>query len=244
MRSKKGEKMSNKHQKKGNMFEWLKKGNIFKWLALGLLSLVVIFILIFWFVPLKQVPYQATETYQTTETYYVKEVYTTQEPYTVQEPYTDYEWRCDEENVPLKYSVVDEAGYNFYGGGCGVEVYILNWDNQISGTFTVTFFLLLQSGETIKLTNSVYIPANDIRRSLVTYDFGRLKDLNSYSYSITPPTKLNENCRYVEVTRYRTVTEYREVTKERYIPKKIAVLKTRLVTLYKKVSLFKYLTEY
>ncbi len=238
MNAKKPSVGAKKKSKKVDMFRFILN---FKWLAVGLASLIVVFLLVFSLVPLKEVPYTVTETYQAMETVYVKELYTEQEPYTVQEPYTDIE----EEYITLAYSVVFEQGYIFFGDGCGAEIYIWNRD-QIGGTFKVTFSLLVvgisgyEPPHTITLIDSNYIPAGETSRLFVSYDFGRLVDLNSYSYFITPPTKLVEK----EVTKYRTVTKYREVTKERYVPQEVMVSKTRDITLYKKVSLLRYLIEY
>ena len=58
-----------------------------KW-AIGLGSALLVFLIVFCIVPLKQVSYAATESYQAPETYYDPEPYTVRIPYTVQIPYT------------------------------------------------------------------------------------------------------------------------------------------------------------
>lgn len=67
---------------------WKKLTISWKPLAIGLGSALLIFILVFCTVPVKDVPYTVTERYQAAETYYVSEPYTVQEPYTVKEPCT------------------------------------------------------------------------------------------------------------------------------------------------------------
>jgi hypothetical protein len=57
-------------------------------LAIGIGAAVLVFVIVFCVLPLKEVAYEATEQYQAPETYYVNEPYTERIPYTVQIPYT------------------------------------------------------------------------------------------------------------------------------------------------------------
>ncbi len=229
---------------------WNKLKNLtrlWKPLAIGLGPVVVI-LLVFSFVPIKQVSYPVEETYQAVETYYVREVYTVEEPYTVQEPYTDIEIYCEEEPcqkyIPIDYLVISAQGYNYYGGtSCGVELYIENTD-VISGTFTAEFLLTLRDDITAKVYASKYIAAGSTQRVIASYERSPLKTLDSFTYTVFAPTKPNPTYIEVEVTKYREVTEYGEVTKERYIPQELTVLKTRTVISYKRVSLLDYLKNY
>ena len=59
-----------------------------KKLAIGLGSALLVFLIVFCVVPLKQVSYAATGSYQAPEAYYVSEPYTVRIPYTVNEPQT------------------------------------------------------------------------------------------------------------------------------------------------------------
>jgi len=209
---------------------------------------VVFLLLVFSFVPIKQVSYEVEETYQAKETYYVRESYTVQEPYTVLEPYTDIEVYCEEEPcekyIPIDYLVVGGQAYNYYGGrGCGIELYIKNTD-VISGTFTVEFLLTLLGDVTTTIAGSQYIEAGSTQRVIVTYEPAPLKTLYSFTYSVIAPKKPNPTYSEEEVTKYREVTEYGEVTKYRYVPTELTVLKTRTVTGYKRVSLLEYLISY
>lgn len=226
---------------------WKKLTKKWKLLAIGL-GPVVLLLLIFSFVPIKQVSCEVEETYQATETYYVRESYTVEEPYTVMEPYTDIEIYCEEEPcekyIPIDYLIVSVQGYNYYGDqGCGVELYIRNAD-EVSGIFTVEFLLVLQDDVTTTIAASKYIEAGSTGRVIVAYERAPLKTLYSFSYSVIAPTKLNPTYREVEVTKYREVIKYGEVSKDRFIPQELTVLKTRTVTSYKRVSLLSYLISY
>lgn len=221
-----------------------KKG---KALAIGLGS-VVLFLLVFSFVPIMRVSYLVEEMYSVTETYYVVESYTELEPYTAMEPYTAIEISCEEEPcqqyIPIDYSVTGEVAYNYPGGtGCLVEMYIQNTD-VIGGTFTVDFHLTLLWEAPTTVTKSKYIAAGSTERIVASYEGAPLETPHSFTYSISAPTKLNPTYTEVEVIKYRPVIEYGEVTKERYVPQEVAVLKTRTVINYKRVSLLEYLISY
>jgi len=57
-------------------------------LAIGIGAVVLVLVVVFCVLPLKEVAYEATENYQASETYYTSEPYTELIPYTVQVPYT------------------------------------------------------------------------------------------------------------------------------------------------------------
>jgi hypothetical protein len=229
---------------------WKKLTSKWKLLAIGL-GPVVFLLLVFSFVPIKQVSCEVEETYQATETYYVRESYTVEEPYTVMESYTDIEISCEEEPcekyIPIDYLVIGGQGYNYFESdgspACIVELYIKNTD-VVDGVFTVEFLLVLQDDVTTTIAASKYIEAGSTGRVTATYERAPLKTLYSYTYSVIAPTKTNPTYREVEVTKYRPVIKYGEVTKDRFLPEELTVLKTRTVTSYKRVSLLKYLISY
>ena len=82
------------------------------------LSLVVVLLLVFSFVPIMKVPYEVEESIWLRRPIMPREAYTVEEPYTVMEPYTDIEVYCEEEPcekyVPIEYLVVGGQGYNYY----------------------------------------------------------------------------------------------------------------------------------
>ena len=57
-------------------------------LAIGIGAAVLVLVIVFCALPLKEVAYETTEQYQASETYYTSEPYTERIPYTVQVPYT------------------------------------------------------------------------------------------------------------------------------------------------------------
>ena len=223
---------------------------IIKWkpLAIGLGS-ALIFLLVFCLAPIRGVSYTVDERYQTTETYYVTEAYTVEESYIDMEPYTDietyYETEPCEESVPIDYLVTGDEGYNYFGGeGFYVRVYIKNTDST-GGTFTVLFDLTLQGGVKDTESKSKYIAAGKTEMLTISYHGAALR---SFTYSITPPTKIVTTYKDVEKTRevinYRSVLKYRETTEYRYVPKERTVWKTRPATRWKRVSMLEYLRSY
>jgi len=59
-------------------------------LAIGIGAAVLVFVIVFCVLPLKEVAYEATEQYQAPETYYVEEPYTTHSGATAQPEVTQY----------------------------------------------------------------------------------------------------------------------------------------------------------
>ena len=212
---------------------------------------VVVAILVFSFVPIMPVPYEAEESYLATETYYTLEISTVEEEYTVLEPYTDIEIYCDEEPcekyIPIEYSVVGGRGYNYIESdgspACSVELNIANTD-VVDGTFTVEFLVTLSGDLTTTISESKAIAAGTTGMVRAYYLYAPLKTLYSFSYSVFPPEKPNLSYREEAVVRYREVVEYGEVTKDEYTPVELTVLKTQTVTDYKRVSLLDYLMSY
>jgi hypothetical protein len=215
------------------------------------IALVVVALLVFSFMPIMKVPYEAEESYLATETYYTLESYTVNEPHTVLEPYTAIEASCDQEPcekyIPIEYEVVGGSGYNYFESNgspaCSVELDIENTDT-VGGTFNVEFLITLQGDLTTTISGSKYIDAGTTGKVIAYYLYGPLKTFYSFSYSVSPPQKPNPSYHEEEVTRYREVTEYGEVTKDEYIPIELTVLKTRTVTEYKRVSVLDYLRHY
>ncbi|OGO06106.1 MAG: hypothetical protein A2Z76_00540 [Chloroflexi bacterium RBG_13_56_8b] len=215
------------------------------------IAVVVVAILVFSFLPIMRVSYEAEESYLTTETYYALEIYTVDEPHTVLEPYTAIEAYCDQEPcekyIPIEYSVVSGRGSNYIESdgspACSVELDIENTD-VIGGTFTVEFLVTLSGDLTTTISGSKTIAAGATGKVIAYYLYAPLKTLYSFSYSVFPPEKPNPSYREEEVIRYREVVEYGEVTKSEYVPKELTVLKTRTVTAYKRVSLLDHLMNY
>ena len=170
-------------------------------------------------VPMVRVAYSVEEPYETTETYYVQEAYTVPETYYEREPYN--------KQVTVNYRVTKTESYNwFWTVGCDVRVWIRNADTQ-SGYFTVNFHLVLQGGARTDRTVSQYIALGDTVLVEGKYSGAYL---SSWTYDITPPTKI--------VVDYRDVAKTRDVTKYRDVPKTRTVTKVRTVTRYKKITLF------
>lgn len=170
-------------------------------------------------VPMVTVAYSVEEPYETTETYYVQEAYTVQETYYEREPYN--------KQVPVNYLVTRKESYNwFWTVGCDVRVWIRNADTQ-SGYFTVNFHLVLKGGARTDRTVSQYIALGDTVLVEGKYSGAYL---SSFTYDITPPTKI--------VVDYRDVAKTRDVTKYRDVPKTRTVTKVRTVTRYKNITLF------
>lgn len=234
-------------QKKQNIWQRLSKEG--KALAI-VIAAVVVFILVFSFVPVMRVAYPAEESYLATDTYYTLESYTEEAEYTVMEPYTDIEIVCDlepcTEYVPIDYTIIGGQGYNYFefdgSPACWIELTIRN-DDEIGGEFEAEFLITLQTNLTTTVSAAKYIDAGTTR-TITAYYGEPLKTLYSFSYSVTAPQKLDLSYREEEVTKYREVTKYGEVTKEEYIPVELTVLKTRTVTAYKRVSLLDYLINY
>jgi hypothetical protein len=233
--------------KKQNIWQRLSKEG--KALAI-VIAAVVVFLLVFSFVPVMRVAYDVEESYLATDTYYTLESYTVEEPYIVMEPYTDIEIICDvepcTEYVPIDYTIIGGQGYNYFEfdgtPSCWVELTIKNNDD-IGGEFEVEFLITLNTNLSTTISAAKYIDAGTTRT--VTAYYGEpLKTLYSFSYSVTAPQKLDLSYREEEVTKYREVTKYGEVTKEEYAPVELTVLKTRTVTAYKRVSLLSYLVNY
>jgi hypothetical protein len=234
-------------QKKQNMWQRLSKEG--KALAI-VIAAVIVFILVFSFIPIMRVPYEVEESYLANETYYTLESYTEEEEYTDLEPYTDIEIVCDvepcTEYVPLDYTIIGGHGYNYFefdgSPACWVELTIKNNDD-VGGEFTVEFLITLQTNLSTTISASQYIDAGTTR-TITAYYGEPLRTLYSFSYSVTAPQKPDPTYREEEVTKYREVTKYGEVTKEEYVPVELTVLKTRTVTAYKRVSLLSYLVNY
>ena len=222
---------------------------MWKKLVIGLGSTLLVFLIVFCLVPVKEVSYTVTERYQATETYYVSEPYTDIETYYEKEPFTTYETYTEREpynnSVPIDYLVTNKEGYNyFFTTGFDARVWIKNTDLK-SGAFTVLFNLTLQGGAKTTRSASKYITIGETEKVQVSYSGAYL---SSFTYSITPPTKTIIAYRDVqktrEVTEYRDVEKTREVTKYRDVPKQRTVWKTRPATRYKNVSMLEYLTSY
>ncbi len=222
-----------------------------KWKTVGIIlgSLLAAAAIVICAVPLKTVSHVVTEKYQDTETYYVTEPYTVTETYYEEEAFPRTEIYTEREaynkSVPVDYIVTDKGGYNyFWTVGFDAWVDIKNTDIK-SGTFTVSFRLTLEGGALTTKSASKYIAIGDTEKVEVSY---RGAYLDTFSYSITPPTKTVPGYRDVQKTRevieYRDVEKTRQVTKYRDVPKERTVWKERPVTRYKKVSFLEYLTSY
>lgn len=254
-------------------FSWWKEMVMWRKLAIGLGAALLIFMIVFCTVPLQTVSYAVTEKYQTTETYYVTESYIEQESYTEMVPYTEIETYYETEpfvtyetyterepynkNVPIDYIVTSKGSYSyFWSVGFDAYVYIKNTDLK-SGTFSVVFNLTLQGGAETTKSASKYIAIGDTEKVQVSYSGAHL---DSFTYSVTPPTKTVTDYRDVEKTRevieYRQVEKtrevtvlqeeirYKDVTKYREVPKQRTVWKERPATHFKKVPLLEYLLHY
>jgi hypothetical protein len=107
----------------------------------------------------------------------------------------------------------------------------------------VEFLITIQSGLTTTISGAKEIDAGETRKVTAFYT-EPLKTLDSFTYSVDAPQKLDPSYTEEEVTKYRRVVAFGEVTKDRYVPVEVTVLKTRTVTAYKRVSLLDYLINY
>lgn len=185
-----------------------------------MIAAIVIFAL-----PFKTVSYTVIERYLTTETYPERVPTIEIEEYWETEPF--------DKPVPIDYIVTSKGSYSyFWSTGFDVWVNIKNADLK-SGIFTVVFNLTLKGGAKTTKSASKYVAIGDTEKVQVSYKGARL---SSYTYSITPPTKI--------------IIDYRQVKKTRKVPglqeeiKQRTVWKERPVIRYKNVSLFEYLTSY
>ena len=161
---------------------------MWKGFAIGLVSLLVVFVVVFCVVPTKQVSYTVDERYQATEIYYEDE------PYQVQV------------DRPLNYRVTRSYGAENWSLSLGVYaegfVSIENIDT-VPGTFVVDFaFTTLR--RTFSDSDRAYILPGEAKtlKGLADIDMG--EDWN-WSRKITPATKTVTETRYREVKRERTV---------------------------------------
>ena len=174
--------------------------------------IAVALVVVVGFVPLMDVPYQATETYYVDEPYEVTENYTDTVPltyevlksYVYEDTYT-YHWRTDiggivgegTREVPIQVAGVD----------------IKNTDDT-AGTFSISF-----SGFTPLFFSSTALNLSPGEKKMASCPCEY--NIDNWSYYVTPDTK--------QVEKERTVTKYRQVQKQ------------RTVTHYKKGSIFEYL---
>ena len=157
------------------------------------LALLVIAGVVISFAPLMTVTHYTSEPYTTTETYYVTETIS--------------------ENIPLTYEVVDTRLYQWWwrlSSDCTVT--IKNTDTQ-AGFFRVEFNMVTQttdisSSKTItKAAWRSIAPAK--QEDITVRDEGAY--LDSFTYTVTPPTK--EITTSQQVPKTREIVQYREVTK-------------------------------
>lgn len=213
------------------------------WL-IGILLLLV-FIIVFCFVPLKTVSYTVTEKYQATETYYVTEPYTVREPYTVQEPYN--------RDVDRSTTLFSGTSISVYPGDSEeVSRYIDTADKtsaRIEGNVRAVrggeFIFKLYDDRGYRYVDPGRV--TNYRFSISPRRTGRYYFHFSNTFSIITTKYIRLDATYYwheTVTEYRTVTKYKEVTKYRDVPKQRTVWRERPVTRFKNVSILEYLTSY
>jgi predicted RNA-binding protein YlqC (UPF0109 family) len=78
-------------------------------LAISIGAVVLVLVIVFCVLPLKQVAYGATEDYQTSETYYTSEPYTERIPYVVNEPHSVQVRYTEEEPYTVWQNIIEEG---------------------------------------------------------------------------------------------------------------------------------------
>jgi hypothetical protein len=224
------------------------RGSSWRAIAIGLGSIVAVFFIFLFAVPLMKVPVQVVENYTVTE--YKDEAYTESEPYTTQ----------------VTTEVTESKSETLYDGSL-VQLWHRvmpdRWGTEVYFTLDLTGksnTVVSGSWEIDDVFNTFYVTITDPSFTHVYQYLGSQSTAQSDDFEFIPELSgtyvMRFSTDYVRLIKYARLTmvfnwdeittettehtDYNEVTKHRQVP--VKVTKQRTVTKYERVSVWRFLT--